>query len=222
MKRFDPFETVRSKMVEKLAAQGIGDRRTLDAMAQVPRELFVSPALRGKAYEDVRLPIGLGQTISAPSTVARMSALVDSPDKSRVLEIGAGSGYQAAVLGAMGYIVYSVERHAQLARQAAERIADLGLLNVSIKHFDGTYGWAANAPYRAIIVTAAGPEVPVPLLRQLEDVGRLVMPLARGAEQRLVAIEREGARLRETDHGVVDFVPLIGRYGFAADDAAKR
>ncbi len=211
----DPFQKARQRMVERLAAQGIADARVLEALGQVPRELFVPQALRTQAYEDVRLPIGLGQTISQPWTVARMSELLAAPRGTKVLEIGTGSGYQAAVLAALGLIAFSVERHADLARDSAERLRRLGYLGVSVHHFDGTYGWAAWAPYRAILVTAAGPEVPVPLLRQLEDGGRLVIPLAReDGEQRLTVVVRRGGLFDEEDHGPADFVPLIGRYGF--------
>lgn len=210
----DPFLAARRRMVERLKGQGISDPRVLDAMAQVPRELFLPTALRGQAYEDVRLPIGQGQTISLPWTVARMSELVGVPPGGRVLEIGTGSGYQAAVLAAMGLIVFSVERHAPLARESAERLRKLGYISVSVNHFDGTYGWAAWAPYKAIIVTAAAPEVPVPLLRQLEDTGRLILPVAKGNEQRLTVVYRSGGRLREEDFGSADFVPLIGKYGY--------
>ncbi len=213
----DPFLPSRTRMIERLRAQGISDARVLDAMAKVPRELFVPQALRGQAYENVRLPIGLSQTISQPWTVARMSELLGAPPRSRVLEIGTGSGYQAAVLAAMDLIVFSVERHAELARTSAERLRRLGYLGVSVSHFDGTYGWAAHAPYRAIIVTAAGPEVPVTLLRQLEDGGRVVIPLVRAGEQRLVVVVRNGGLFAEEDHGPVDFVPLIGKFGFEGE-----
>lgn len=213
----DPYLTPRRRMVERLAQQGIASPRVLDAMTTVPRELFVPVALRGRAYDEGRLPIGEGQTISAPWTVARMSELVaaGAPAGAKVLEIGTGSGYQAAVLGAMGLIVYSVERHAPLAREAAERLRTLGYLSVSVNHFDGTYGWAAWAPYRVVLVTAAAPDVPAPLLKQMEEGGRLVLPLARGKEHRLTVVTRHGDGLRAEDHGAADFVPLVGKFGYA-------
>ncbi len=215
MRARDAFLPARLRLVERLRGQGIADARVLDAIGAIPRERFVPEALRGQAYEDVRLPIGLGQTISAPWTVARMSELLAAPKGSKVLEIGTGSGYQAAVLAAMGLIVFSVERHADLARTAAERLRAMGLLNVSVHHFDGTYGWAAWAPYRSIIVTAAGPEIPATLVKQLDDGGRLVMPLVRDGQQRLVVASRGLAGVLATqDHGAADFVPLVGRYGF--------
>ncbi|MCU0232304.1 MAG: protein-L-isoaspartate(D-aspartate) O-methyltransferase [Acidobacteria bacterium] len=181
----------RARMVARLRAQGIADPRVLAAMAVVPRESFVPEALRGRAYEDERLPIGEGQTMSLPWTVARMCELLGAGPGSKLLEIGSGSGYHAAVLAAMGSIVFSVERHATLAREAATRLRNLGYLSVTVKHFDGSYGWGAQAPFAGILVTAAAPEIPSALVGQLEPGGRLVLPLARdpeGKEQRLVVV----------------------------------
>ncbi|MDQ7086735.1 MAG: protein-L-isoaspartate(D-aspartate) O-methyltransferase [Acidobacteriota bacterium] len=214
------YERARREMTERLARQGIADPRVLGALGRVPRHLFVDPALAGQAYEDVRLPLGLGQTISQPWTVARLAELVQAPEGSRVLEIGAGSGYQAAVLAEMGLIVFTVERHAELARTAAARLRELGYLRATVKHFDGSYGWAAMGPYRAVVVTAAAPEVPDTLLRQLETGGRLVLPLARDGEdeQRLVVVRKlPGEAFEQEDHGAASFVPLIGRYGYGRD-----
>ena len=206
---------LRRRMVQRLRAQGIRDEAVLGAMERVPRERFVPDAVRLRAYEDGRLPIGLGQTISQPWTVARMSELLEPRPGMRVLEIGTGSGYQAAVLGEMGAIVYSVERHATLARRSAAVLGELGYLSVTVKHFDGTYGWAAEAPYGGIIATAAGPEIPQPLVSQLAEGGRLVLPIARdGAHQRLVVIQREEAGVVESDHGPASFVALSGSYGY--------
>ncbi len=207
----------RARMVDRLRAQGIAERRVLEAMAAVPREAFVPEALRGRAYEDERLPIGEGQTMSLPWTVARMCELLGAAPGARVLEIGSGSGYHAAVLAAMGLIVFSVERHATLARDAAQRLRSLGYLSATVKHFDGSYGWAAQAPYSGILVTAAAPEIPSALVGQLEPGGRLVLPLARepeGREQRLVVVTLDAGRLVEQDHGEASFVPLIGRFGY--------
>lgn len=207
----------RARMVDRLRSQGIADRRVLEAMAAVPREAFVPEALRGRAYEDERLPIGEGQTMSLPWTVARMCELLDAAPGSKVLEIGSGSGYHAAVLAAMGLIVFSVERHAALAREAAARLRSLGYLSATVKHFDGSYGWAAQAPYAGILVTAAAPEIPSALVGQLAPGGRLVLPLARdpeGKEQRLVVVTVDSGQLVEQDHGEASFVPLIGRFGY--------
>ncbi len=212
--RRDPYSTARARLVEQLRGQGIRDPRVLNAIGHVPRELFVPLALRGRAYEDVGLPIGRGQTISQPTTVARMCELLGAPAGVRVLEIGAGTGYHAAVLAEMGLIVYSVERDATLARRAADRLHKLGYLKASVKHFDGTYGWAAHAPYRGIVVTAAAPEVPAALVRQLEDGGRMVLPLVRSGEQRLTLVVRRGDLMDEEDHGAADFVPLVGKYAY--------
>jgi protein-L-isoaspartate(D-aspartate) O-methyltransferase len=202
-------------MIQRLRTQGIRDEAVLGAMERVPRERFVPDAVRLRAYEEGRLPIGLGQTISQPWTVARMTELLQPRPGMRVLEIGTGSGYQAAVLGELGAIVYSVERHATLARRSAAMLRELGYLSVTVKHFDGTYGWAAEAPYGGIIATAAGPEIPQPLVNQLGEGGRLVLPIAReDGTQRLVVIERRGDQVHQTDHGPASFVPLIGRYGY--------
>ncbi len=206
----------RRQMVARLRQQGIRDERVLEAMLRVPRELFLQEGLRGQAYADARLPIGHGQTMSQPWTVARLAELLAAPQGTRVLEIGAGSGYQAAVLVEMGLIVFTVERHAGLARSASTRLRELGYLGATVKHFDGTYGWAAMAPYHGIIVTAAGPEVPPALVRQLAPEGRLVLPRAAAdGSQRLVVVRRElDESLAEEDHGPASFVPLIGRYGY--------
>lgn len=206
----------RQQMLQRLRAQGIRDERVLSAMGEVPREQFVSPALRGQAYDDARLPIGQGQTISAPWTVARLCELLQVEPGAKVLEIGAGSGYQAAVLGQMGLRVYSVERHAELARASARLVRELGYLSVTIKQFDGTYGWAAMAPYDGIVVTAVAPDVPPALVRQLAPGARLVLPLgARDGDQRLVVVTADArGRATQEDHGPASFVPLIGRYGY--------
>jgi protein-L-isoaspartate(D-aspartate) O-methyltransferase len=204
-------------MVDRLRSQGIADGRVLEAMIAVPREEFVPEALRGRAYEDERLPIGEGQTMSQPWTVARMCELLAVGPGAKVLEIGSGSGYHAAVLAAMGVIVFSVERHAALARTAAARLHRLGFLSATVKHFDGSYGWAAQSPYDGILVTAAAPEIPSALVAQLAPGGRLVLPLARdaeGREQRLVVVTVDAGRLVEQDHGEASFVPLIGRFGY--------
>jgi len=203
-------------MIERLRRQGISDPRVLDAMGRIPREQFVPEALRGRAYEDERLPIGEGQTMSLPWTVARMCELLEAPTGGKVLEIGAGSGYHAAVLAAMGLVVFAIERHATLARSAAERLRRLGFLSATVKHFDGSYGWAAHAPYDGILVTAAAPEIPAALVAQLGPGKRLVLPLARaeGKDQRLIVVSVDAGQIVERDHGVASFVPLVGRFGF--------
>ena len=211
------LEIARERMVEKLAARGIADERVLAAMRSVPRHLFVAEALASKAYAESALPIGERQTITQPYVVARMSELLHVGADERVLEIGTGSGYQAAVLARLARHVYSVERHAALARRAQTLLSRLGIVNVSVKVFDGTYGWGEWAPYPAIAVTAAAPEVPAPLLDQLAPGGRLVIPIGAGAEQVLVRVVRHGDALREERFEAVSFVPLVGKFGWSPD-----
>ena len=204
-------------MVERLRDHyGIRDPRVLEAMAEVPRHLFVPEALQGRAYGDHALPINANQTISQPYIDARMTELLEADKTSRVLEIGAGSGYQTAVLARVAGQVYSIERIADLAREAQTRIRGLGIYNATVKCFDGTLGWAAHAPYDAVLVAAGGPEVPEPLLAQLKVGGRLVIPVGASREsQRLVRVVRTDEGYRHEEHGPCAFVPLIGRYGWA-------
>lgn len=201
----------------QLAARGIGDAPVLEAMRTVPREAFVEEALRATAYADRPLPIGESQSISQPWIVARMSELAEPDGTGRVLEIGTGSGYQAAILGRLFEHVYSVERIPELSRRALRTLRSLGIANVHLKIFDGSYGWSEFAPYRAILVTAAAPEPPAPLLEQLEEGGRLIVPLgaARDQEtQRLVRLIRRGPDVIREEHGPCRFVPLVGRFGW--------
>ena len=200
-------------MVEKLAARGIRDERILDVMRAVPRHLFVDEALAAKAYSDNALPIGEKQTITQPYVVARMTELLGISPEHRVLEIGTGSGYQAAVLAKLARHVYSVERIPALARRAQQTLSELRFSNVSVKVFDGTYGWGEWAPYPGIVVTAAAPEVPAPLLEQLALGGRLVIPLGDDAGQVLVRVTRTENGFHHEEREAVNFVPLLGRYG---------
>jgi protein-L-isoaspartate(D-aspartate) O-methyltransferase len=194
----------------------IRDPRVLDALNAVPRHQFVPEALQGRAYGDHALPINANQTISQPFIVARMTELLELDERSRVLEIGAGSGYQTAVLAQLAAQVYAIERIAELARQAQARIRSLGIYNATVKCFDGTLGWSAHAPYDAILVAAGGPEVPEPLEAQLGLGGRLVMPVGPTREsQTLVRIIRTEQGLTREDHGACAFVPLIGHYGWS-------
>lgn len=203
-------------MVERLRDHyGIRDQRVLDAMREVPRHLFVPEALAGNAYGDHALPIIANQTISQPYIVARMSELIAVDKNSRVLEVGAGSGYQTAVLARLAGQVYSIERIADLAREAQARIRQLGIFNATVKCFDGTLGWSAHAPYDAILVAAGGPEIPEPLVAQLKIGGRLVLPVGATREaQRLVRVIKTEQGRDVEDHGACAFVPLIGRYGW--------
>jgi protein-L-isoaspartate(D-aspartate) O-methyltransferase len=194
----------------------IGDRRVLDAMLTLPRHYFVPEALQGRAYGDHALPIAANQTISQPYIVARMSELLELDDRSRVLEIGAGSGYQTAVLAKLAAQVYSIERIAELAREAQARIRGLGIYNATVKCFDGTLGWSAHAPYDGILVAAGGPDVPEPLLAQLQLGGRLVIPIGETREsQRLIRVIKTEQGYEREDQGACAFVPLIGHYGWS-------
>ena len=194
---------------------GIKDPRVLEAMRAVPRDFFVPEALRGKAYGDHALPISASQTISQPFIVARMTELLELGEHGRVLEIGAGSGYQTAVLSKVAAQVYSIERIADLAREAQTRIRELGIYNATVKCFDGTLGWGANAPYDAILVAAGGPSIPEPLVAQLKVGGRLVVPVGESREaQRLVRVIKTEQGRRVEDHGACAFVPLIGQHGW--------
>ena len=195
---------------------GLSDRRVLDAMLTVPRHFFVPEALQGRAYGDHALPIAANQTISQPFIVARMSELLELDNKSRVLEIGAGSGYQTAVLAKLAAQVYAIERIAELAREAQARIRGLGIYNATVKCFDGTLGWSAHAPYDGILVAAGGPDVPEPLLAQLQIGGRLVIPIGETREaQRLIRVIRTEKGYEREDHGACAFVPLIVHYGWS-------
>lgn len=211
----DGYAYRRLQMVEALERLGISDQRVLEAMRQIPRDLFVPEAYRHAAYsEDVSINIGEGQTISQPRIVATMTEAARIGPEDRVLEIGTGSGYQAAVLARLARFVFSIERIAPLARGAKVLLDALGVENVSIKVMDGTLGWRALAPYDAILVTAAAPDVPEPLVDQLAEGGRLVVPVGARETQVIRVVERHGERLITTDLQGACFVPLIGRHGW--------
>lgn len=212
----DPFAADRAAMLERqLRARGVRDERVLRAMAAVPREAFVPAHLRDLAYADEALPIEHGQTISQPLMVALMSELLDPDPGDRVLDIGTGSGYQAAVLVEMGCRVLGIERVPELAAAARERLAGLGYgESVEIRVGDGTLGAPEEAPWGRILVAAAAPRVPEALTDQLGEGGRLVIPVGARWEQDLLLVERDGARLRTTSHGGCVFVPLVGKGGY--------
>ena len=202
-------------MVEALQRGGIDDQRVLEVMASVPRHLFVPEALRHQAYsDDVSINIGDGQTISQPRIVALMTQAAQIRPTDRVLEIGTGSGYQAAVLSQLAQFVFSVERVASLARQAKVVLDHLRIENVSVKVLDGTLGWRAQAPFDAILVTAGAPDVPAPLVEQLTDGGRLVVPVGPRETQVLKVVQRRGQRTMVSELKGACFVPLIGRHGW--------
>jgi protein-L-isoaspartate(D-aspartate) O-methyltransferase len=204
-------------MVRTLRERGIADARVLAALREIPRERFVDEALAAKAYADASLPIGEQQTISQPWIVAAMTELAAPDGTGRALEIGTGSGYQAAVLARVFDQVYTVERLPSLSMRARQTLRALGIENVHFKIFDGSYGWSEFAPYRAILVTAAAPDVPKPLLDQLADGGRLVLPIGESQdapEQTLVRVTRRGDGFVRENAGSCRFVPLVGKFGF--------
>ncbi|MFY9557465.1 MAG: protein-L-isoaspartate(D-aspartate) O-methyltransferase [Blastocatellia bacterium] len=204
----------RAKMVDLLRSRGIQDTQVLNAMAEIPRHLFVPDALAGKAYGDHALPIGDMQTISQPYMVARMTELLEVNKDSTVLEIGAGSGYQTAVLSEVAGRVFAIERISKLARTAQANIRKLGCYNATVKWFDGTIGWSDHAPYDGILVAAASPDVPEPLIKQLSIGGNLVIPVGDAEQQVLVRIIRTETGIKREDHGLCQFVKLIGRHGW--------
>lgn len=206
-------ESLRREMVARFVApRGVDDPRVLQAMSEVPRHLFVPEPLRARAYGDHSLPIGFGQTISQPYVVGVMTQRLGVRPEHKVLEIGSGSGYQTAVLGKLVRSVYSLERIDELARSAAALLAGLGYHNVSIKAFDGTYGYPAAAPYDRILVTAGTESVPEPLLSQLAVGGRLVVPIGPAGKQRLRVIRRRKTDYAQEEGEDVTFVPLLGRF----------
>jgi protein-L-isoaspartate(D-aspartate) O-methyltransferase len=207
-------------VADQLETRGITDRRVLAAMGEVPRHLFVESALADRAYEDRALPIGERQTISQPYMVGLMTQALELTGGERVLEIGTGSGYQAAVLAHLASRVYSVERIKPLADRARELLDRLKLFNVVIKVFDGTFGWLEEAPFDAIIVTAAAPAVPQPLIDQLKEGGRLVAPVGDRLDQRLVKLVKRSSGSRTTVLTDCTFVPLIGAHGWPLDAAS--
>ncbi|MBN8482699.1 MAG: protein-L-isoaspartate(D-aspartate) O-methyltransferase [Xanthomonadales bacterium] len=207
-------QRARDRLVERLAAKGIADRRVLDVLRQLPRHLFVDEALATRAYEDDALPIGQGQTISQPYIVARMTELVlEHGRPRRVLEVGTGSGYQCAVLASLVEQVCTVERIEELLRTARRRFRKLGLANIRSRHDDGRLGWPDQAPFDAIIVTAAGTDLEEALLTQLAPTGVLVAPVGPSGLQRLVRVRAgEDGWIREMI-AEVSFVPLLGGVG---------
>ena len=216
------LEWARRRMIRRhLTGRGIADARVIDAMASVPRELFVPRHRAREAYADRPLSIGMGQTISQPYTVAFMAESLELTPGDRVLEVGTGSGYSAAVLSLLGGAVFTVERHAALADGASTLLRELGYAGVRIRHGDGSVGWPEHAPYDAIAVAASGPRVPASLREQLAPGGRLVMPVGVGGGRQALVRERRGAsgRFRSEELGWVRFVPLIGDEGWAGGRA---
>ncbi|HEY6940232.1 protein-L-isoaspartate(D-aspartate) O-methyltransferase [Dokdonella sp.] len=207
-------QRARDRLVDRLVAEGIRDRRVLDVMRQLPRHLFIDEALASRAYEDTALPIGQGQTISQPWVVARMTeALIEARLPRRVLEVGTGSGYQCAVLAALVEQVHTVERIDELLRNARRRFRKLGLSNIRSKHDDGRLGWPEQAPFDAIIVTAAGAALEPALLAQLAPEGYLVAPVGPSGRQGLLRVRHGDDGFVSENLGAVSFVPLLGGLG---------
>jgi protein-L-isoaspartate(D-aspartate) O-methyltransferase len=210
------FRGARRRLVETLQAAGIGDLAVLKAIEEVPRHLFVPTGVRHRAYEDTALQIGSGQTISQPSVHARYLQLLQLQGRERVLEIGTGSGYQTALLSVLASQVFSVERVAPLLERARLVLRDCGVRNVSLQLGDGTIGWRTYAPYDAILVSAAAPAVPQPLVEQLAVGGRLLVPIGDRDEQMLTMVTRLPDRVEQRDIIAVRFVPLVGTHGWTA------
>jgi protein-L-isoaspartate(D-aspartate) O-methyltransferase len=209
------YNGLRDIMVRRqIGARGVEDERVLEAMLKVPRHLFVPNNLRERAYDDSPLPIGDGQTISQPYMVAWMTELLALKESDRVLEVGTGSGYQAAILCELAKEVFSVEKYSSLASQAEERLRTLGYRNIKVRVGDGTLGWPEEAPFDGIIVTAGSPSVPQPLLEQLADGGRLVIPVGSSGMQMLNLIRRKGNEYLTSEEGTCVFVPLVGKHGW--------
>lgn len=210
MKRFDDE---RREMIQLLIDRGIRDKNVIRAMEKVPRHLFVQEAFINRAYDDCALPIGYSQTISQPYTVAFMTEALQVKEGDKVLEIGTGSGYQAAVLATMGVRVFTIERNYQLLNEARQLLDKLGF-RVAARAGDGTLGWSEYQPYQGILVTAGAPTIPQPLLDQLDEGGRLVIPIGGLDEQKLHIIEKkEDEFITREVHGF-KFVPLIGKRGW--------
>ena len=209
------YARARAEMVARLRGHyRLRDERVLEAMASTPRHLFVPEALRPNAYGDHALPIEAGQTISQPYIVARQTELLEVSRADRVLEIGAGSGYQTAILAQVAGQVFALERIPDLARQADRLIRSLGFTNATIRCFDGTFGWTAFAPYRGILVAAGAPAVPLPLIDQLEIGGHLVIPVGSENTQRLLRLTRTSDGTETEDFGACQFVKLVGKFGW--------
>ena len=202
-------QRTRERLMNRLVAQGISDEQVLDVMRSVPRHIFVDEALASRAYEDTALPIGSGQTISQPYVVARMTEALMAVSPRRVLEVGSGCGYQTAILSKLVPEVFSIERIEALYQKAKRNLSELQVTNVRLRYGDGYLGWPAAAPFDAILVAAAPPEIPEALLNQLAEGGRLIIPVGAGSEQELRLITREGNQFHQEVLERVVFVPML-------------
>jgi len=209
------FEGKRKWMVEtQIVARGISDQRVIEAMLKVPRHRFVPEDAVPRAYDDMALPIGHGQTISQPYMVAIMTELLNLKGNEKVLEIGTGSGYQTAILAELAREVHSIERVSELAENAKQILKEMGYNNIKIYIANGTKGLPKEAPFDRILVTAGAPELPQPLLEQLADGGILVCPVGTRYSQQLIKVERTGSEFKKSYHTLCLFVPLIGEHGW--------
>jgi len=209
------FEALREFMVQtQLIPRGIHDKRVLDAMRKVPRHLFVDEPMQFKAYDDMALSIGENQTISQPYMVAIMTELLELKGDEKVLEIGTGSGYQAAILAELAKEVFSVERISSLASRAEERLHAIGYKNIHIRVDDGTLGWPEESPFDRIIITAGAPKIPDPMTGQLSENGILLAPVGDRFSQQLVKMQKMKGTITEEFHTLCVFVPLIGKHGW--------
>lgn len=211
----DGYGGYRGQLVETLQGKGIRDLAVLRAVRMVPRHLFVPESVRHRAYDDVALPIGSGQTISQPYVQARYLELIGLGGRERVLEIGAGSGYQTALLALLCESVFGVERLPALAQGARAALEAAGVRNATVLVGDGTLGWRPYAPYDAILVAAASPDIPAPLVEQLAPDGRMVIPLGDRSTQTLTLVRHQGEKLQISPLEDVRFVPLLGEFGFS-------
>jgi protein-L-isoaspartate(D-aspartate) O-methyltransferase len=209
------YAALRKRMVEEqLIPRGIKNQRALDAFYGLQREKFIPEESRTSAYADFPVPVGNGQTISQPYIVALMTECLDLTGQEKVLEIGTGSGYQAAILAELAREVYSIERFEGLSNKAQAVLKELGYTNIKMKVGDGTLGWPEEAPFDRIIITAASPKIPLPLIEQLKEGGKLILPLGESFSQVLTLAQKKGNRLEAVDICGCVFVPLIGKYGW--------
>lgn len=217
------FDELRELMINtQLVPRGIRDERVLKAMKKVPRHLFVDESIQYKAYDDVALPIDEGQTISQPYMVAIMTELLELKGSEKVLEIGTGSGYQTAILAELSKEVYTIDRFAILVEKAENRFRLLGYKNIHTRVGDGTLGWKEGAPFDRIMVTAATPEIPEPIMEQLSPEGITVVPVGERFSQQLIKVKKSKDRILEERHTPCVFVPLVGKYGWDRDTETDR
>ncbi len=210
------YETLRKRMVEEqLMPRGIKDPRVLNAFYKIERHKFIPENLRSSAYADFPLPIGEGQTISQPYIVALMTECLNVTQEDKVLEIGTGSGYQAAILAELAKEVYSIERFETLAKRSEILLKELGYTNIKIKVSDGTLGWEEAAPFDKIMITAASPKIPLPLIEQLKENGKLILPLGESFSQVLTLVKKKEGKLESMDVCGCVFVPLVGKHGYS-------